>query len=348
MTTYPERQKIVMWINEAITGGARKTRACVVLGISIRTIQRWVNSDGDIQTDRRPEVLKPDPVNKLTKEERERIKQTCLQPEFADTPPSRIVPILADRGEYIASESSFYRILRADKLLSHRGREKRKGTYKKPKGFTATHANQVWTWDITHLPSKIIGGRFYLYMIVDIYSRKIVGSEVYDSETGQQASALLQRSIRIEKAASTDLVLHSDNGSPMKSFTMKAKMYELGIIPSYSRPKVSNDNPFSESLFRTLKYCPSWPKPGFSDIAAARTWVAQFVAWYNKDHRHSQIKFVTPHQRHEGLDVEILKQRKVLYEIKKQENRTRWSGSTRNWEPVNAVHLNPEKMSAVA
>lgn len=303
---------------------------------------------GYVSTDRRPDAVRMPPSNKLTPKERDNIKQVCLSSEFVDIPPSRIVPMLADRGEYIASESSFYRVLKAEDLLSHRGRAKRKGTYKKPKGFTATQANQVWCWDITHLSSKRIGGRFYLYMIEDIYSRKIVGSEVYDNEIGEHASALLQRTIRIEKAANADLVLHSDNGSPMKSFTMQAKMYELGVIPSHSRPRVSNDNPYSESLFRTVKYCPSWPKEGFTDIAEARKWVSKFVAWYNNEHRHSQIKFVTPNQRHKGLDIEILRRRKELYEMKKRENTSRWSGPTRNWEPVGAVYLNPEKLNIAA
>ena len=348
MTTLPERQKIVMWINQATTAGARKSKACHTLGISIRTIQRWIGTDGLVITDRRPDAIRVAPANKLTYEERDAIKQICCSPEFADIPPSRIVPMLADRGEYIASESSFYRVLKAESLLSHRGRAKHKGTYQKPKSFTATQANQVWSWDITHLPSRVVGSRFYLYMIEDIYSRKIVGSDVFDYETGEHASTLLQRATRIEKTANTSLVLHSDNGSPMKSFTMRAKMYDLGIIPSHSRPRVSNDNPYSESLFRTVKYCPSWPKDGFADIAQARKWVARFVCWYNNEHRHSGIKFVTPNQRHTGLDLEILEQRKKLYQMKKRENPMRWSGPTRNWEPINAVHLNPEKQKIAA
>jgi len=348
MTTYPERQKIVMWINQATDDGATKSKSCHTLGISIRTIQRWVDADGGVIADRRPGAFRTAPANKLTPQERDQIKRVCSSSEFADIPPSRIVPMLADRGEYIASESSFYRVLNAESLLVHRGRAKRKGTYKRPKGFTATRANQVWSWDITHLPSKVIGNRFYLYMIEDIYSRKIVGSEVYDCETGEYASSLLQRTARVEKTANTSLVLHSDNGSPMKSFTMRAKMYDLGVIPSHSRPRVSNDNPYSESLFRTMKYCPNWSKGGFTDIAEARKWVARFVAWYNNEHRHSRIKFITPNERHNGLDIAILKRRKDLYEKKKKQNSSRWSGSTRNWEPIDAVYLNPEKQKIAA
>ena len=195
---------------------------------------------------------------------------------------------------------------------------------------------------------KLIGDRFYLYMIEDIYSRKIVGSEVHEKETGENASILLQRAVWIEKNANAGLVLHSDNGAPMKSFTMQAKMYELGVTPSRSRPRVSNDNPYSESLFRTLKYCPKWPMSGFETIEEARKWVSEFVSWYNDEHRHSQIKFVTPSQRHTGQDIEILRQRKKLYETKKCQNPSRWSGSTRNWEYVSSVSLNPNKKDKVA
>ena len=139
--------------------------------------------------------------------------------------------MLADRGEYIASESSFYRVLNAESLLVHRGRAKRKGTYKRPKGFTATRANQVWSWDITHLPSKVIGNRFYLYMIEDIYSRKIVGSEVYGCETGEHASSLLQRTTRVEKTANTSLVLHSDNGKrPLNSLLDIFRQQQIYVI----------------------------------------------------------------------------------------------------------------------
>jgi len=129
---------------------------------------------------------------------------------------------------------------------------------------------------------------------------------------------------------------------------MQAKLYELGLIASRSRPGVSNDNPFSESLFRTLKYCPRWPSEGFKTMTEAREWVCWFVHWYNTEHQHSRIKFVTPEQKHSGLDVQILNDRHALYQEKKLENPTRWSCNTRNWTPVESVSLNPEKSKAAA
>ena len=254
MTTYPERQQLVLWIHAAVTSGARRFRACETVGISIRTLQRWTDG-AQVYQDRRPLATRPEPANKLSERERQRIIDVCTSEEFADVPPSRIVPILADRQIYIACESSFYRVLKAHQLTHHRGRAKPRGTYSKPQTYTAVAPNQVWTWDITHLPATVLGLRFYLYMILDIYSRKIIAAEVYDQELGEYASELLQHAVWREQPEA-GLVLHSDNGAPMKSFTLQAKMYDLGIAASHSRPRVSNDNPYSEALFRTLKYCP--------------------------------------------------------------------------------------------
>lgn len=347
MTTLPERQKYVEWISEAVSNGARKTRACRVAGLPIRTLQRW-SQCGEITGDKRPTASRPEPRNKLSDQEREFILETCHRKEFAHLPPSQIVPILADQGVYLASESSFYRILKEANQLKHRGREKPKGTYSKPTSHTASQANEVWSWDITYLASSVKGQHYYLYMIEDIYSRKIVGWEVHSTETGEHAATLLQKSVWTEKCVGNKLVLHSDNGSPMKSFTMQAKMYDLGITGSRSRPRVSNDNPFSESLFRTLKYSCGWPKSGFSSLVAARSWVNDFVSWYNNEHRHSGIRFVTPQQRHDGLDAALLEGRDELYKAKKDQNPSRWAKDTRNWQPVGDVELNPENTRQVA
>jgi putative transposase len=178
---------------------------------------------------------------------------------------------------------------------------------------------------------------------MDIYSRKIVGWQVYEEESSALAGELMTDICQREGVLPNQVTLHSDNGSPMKGATMLATLQELGVIPSFSRPSVSNDNPYSESLFRTLKYMPEYPDRPFSDLLAARTWVQGFVDWYNHEHLHSAINFVTPEQRHRGLDVEILAQRKQVYEQAKSNHPERWSGDIRNWEPVGEVYLNPEK-----
>ena len=334
-------------INEAIEAGASKYKACKTIGVSIRTLQRW-QVEGEVTADKRLTANRPQPANKLTEQERLSIMTVCNTDEFASLPPSQIVPVLADRGKYIASESSFYRVLKAEGMLHHRGKAKARKSTKKPTSYTTKKANEVWSWDISYLPTKVIGQHYYLYMIEDIYSRKIVGWEVHTNETGKQAAELLERSVWSEKCRKTELVLHSDNGAPMKSLTMQAKMHDLGVISSRSRPRVSNDNPYSESLFRTVKYCPRWPSEGFNSLDGARQWVKGFVYWYNNEHRHSRIKFVTPNQRHQGLDIEILENRKRLYQQKRNEHPERWSGHARNWAHEALVELNPEQNKVAA
>lgn len=201
----------------------------------------------------------------------------------------------------------------------------------------------MWSWDITYLPSPVRGQFYYLYLIEDIYSRKGVGWEVHEQESGELAAALLQRSVLREQCWQQPLVLHSDNGAPMKSATLLTKMHDLGIRPSRSRPRVSNDNPYSESLFRTLKYCPQWPTDGFASLEAARQWVHDFMAWYNEEHRHSRIGFVTPGERHRGEDKALLEKRHAVYQAAQAQHPTRWSRTTRNWTPIGAVMLNPER-----
>lgn len=346
LTSLPERQKIVLLIDKAVQAGARRTQACDVIELPIRTLQRWVHGDR-VLADRRKTALRPAPMNKLSEEERQEILRVCNQPEFANLPPSQIVPILLDRGVYIASESTFYRALKSANQLKHRGRAKAKSKITKPTSFTAQKPNEVWSWDISYCPSRVKGLYYYLYMIMDIYSRKIVGWEVYECESGEYAAQLLERTVWAEKCVKSNVVLHSDNGSPMKSMTMHSKMCDLGIISSRSRPRVSNDNAYSESLFRTVKYWPRWPSEGFESLDAVRLWVKSFTTWYNTEHRHSRIKFVTPEQRHNGGDIEILLRREELYKAQKKHNPLRWSTDTRNWGYIKEVELNPvNKMKA--
>ena len=166
---------------------------------------------------------------------------------------------------------------------------------------------------------------------------------MHEQECGERAAALLQRSIIREQCWKQPLVLHSDNGAPMKSVTLLTKMHDLGVTPSRGRPRVSNDNPYSESLFRTLKYCPQWPSDGFASLDAAREWVRDFMTWYNEEHRHSRIRFVTPNQRHRGEDKALLAKRDAVYQAARARHPTRWSGKTRDWTPIGAVMLNPDR-----
>jgi len=327
-------------IKEAQSNGARKGKACQILGISLRTLQRWKRLSR--LNDQRKNRMKA-PLNKLTDKEKAQILEICNKEEFCSLSPKQIVPILADRGVYIASESSFYRVLREAKQVNHRGRSRAPREKRvKPKACIANASNQVWSWDITYLHSTIKGVYFYLYLFMDIYSRKIVGWEVHDIESSELASEVLRKTRFSEQLPiGQEVILHSDNGSPMKGATMLATMQKLGVIPSFSRPSVSNDNPYSEALFKTLKYTPIYPVKPFESIEDTRVWVKKFTEWYNTQHRHSNLKYVTPQERHEGVDVEILEQRKIVYETAKKNHTQRWSGQIRNWEHNNIVHLNP-------
>jgi transposase InsO family protein len=330
-------------IDEARTAGARLEQVCRVVGISLRTLQRWRQEGGALKADgRKAASQQRTPANRLSAAERQQILAIANEPEFADMPPSQIVPILADRGCYIASESSFYRVLREANQLAHRGKAKAPRN-NRPAPLQAIAANQLWSWDITYLASTVRGFFFYLYLIMDLYSRKIVGWEVYDTESAEHAASVFHKAHLREGVGAQSLVLHSDNGSPMKGATMLATLQRLGVMPSFSRPSVSNDNPYSEALFKTVKYHPGFPDKPFESLQEAREWVAGFQRWYNEEHRHSALKFVTPGQRHRGDDVVILEQRSRLYEAARAQRPERWTGSIRNWEHEGVVFLNPNK-----
>ena len=339
MISDSDRVTAVMLINEARKSGSRLKPACDELNISVRTYQRWTKNGG-IRKDQRPLVKRPIPRNKLTDKEKEEVIKTVNSPEYADLAPSQIVPKLADEGRYIASESTIYKILKEEKMNTHRGRTS-PPIKRKPPTHVATVPNQVWTWDITWLNAIIKGQYYKLYLIVDMFSRLIVGYEVWEEEKAEHAEYLIRKATLSQKILGRPLVLHSDNGSPMKAATFQATLEKLGVQSSFSRPRVSNDNPYSEALFKTMKYRPKYPFNGFKSLEEARKWVDKFVRWYNNTHLHSGINFVTPYQRHYGLDKKIMENRIKVYEKAKAKHPERWSKDIRNWELPEYVSLNP-------
>jgi len=328
-------------IDEARHAGSRLDPACKAIDISSRTYGRWKRPFG--QKDWRS-MSDRVVANKLTDDERQKILNTANSPQFRDLPPCKIVPMLADRGEYIASESSFYRVLKAEGQLAHRGKAK-PAKHKRPSECVAHGPGQVWSWDISYLPSDVDGLYFYLYMIIDIFSRKIVGFRVHSEESGDHASNLMKQTCFDENILPNKLTLHQDNGSPMKASVFHVTLQKLGVIPSFSRPSVSDDNPYSESLFKTMKYRPEFPATKrFSSLKEATEWCEWFVGWYNHQHLHSALKFITPEQRHNGKDKTIMANRHVTYHLARQKNPLRWSGrKTRNWNLPSSVTLNPNK-----
>jgi len=333
---------ILALVKEATDAGARLEKACEVIEMRARTIQRWQSQNTG--EDRRRGPL-TSPGNKLTPEEREKVLQTVNSPEYRDLPPKQIVPKLADKGIYLGSESTIHRILREEEQLNHRERSK-PATSTRPREHVATGPNQVYSWDITYLPSPVRGRFYYLYLVMDVWSRKTVGATVHDRESPDLAAELIEEICILYEIDPRGLVLHSDNGGPMKGSTMLATLQRLGIMPSFSRPGVSNDNPYSESLFRTMKYCPWYPSKPFGSLAEAQAWVALFVRWYNTEHLHSGINFVTPEDRHAGREEPIFAQRRDVYEAARRQHPERWSRGTRKWESVKEVRLNPEKEKA--
>ena len=329
-------------IDEACSAGVRLARACKIVGLSPRTNQRY-RQEGSIKADgRKAAAAGRIPANMLSEDERTEILIVANQSRYAHLPPGQIVPDLADQGRYLASESTVYRILRSEKQLAARSRAKAP-THKRPAPLQAAAPNQLWSWDITYLPTTVRGLFFYLYLFIDLYSRKIVGWEVYSDESVEHAASIFRTTYLREGIAGQDLTLHSDNGSPMKGATMLGTLHKLGVATSFSRPSVSNDNAYSEAMFRTMKYHPGFPDTPFDDLKEARQWVAGFVQWYNETHRHSALKFVTPDQCHRGEDQELLRQRTELYEAAKASRPERWSGSSRNWTRPEVVTLNPQK-----
>jgi transposase InsO family protein len=344
-----DRQALAQGIHTAHRSGARLHLACEVAGIDLRTLQRWKVSNGLIAGDGRPQAVHPVPAHALSPAERAEVLRVANEPRFADVPPARIVPKLADEGVYIASESTFSRVLREHGQNVHRGRAKSPRKSRPPSTHIASGPREVWCWDMTYLPAVVMGRWFYLYLILDLYSRKIVGWEVHAQDDSNHASHLVRRTALAEgiAALTTKPVLHGDNGATLKATTVLAMLHWLGVKPSYSRPRVSDDNAFSESLFRTAKYRPEFPAKGFETLEDARTWAADFVRWYNVEHHHSGIRYVSPAERHDGRDHAILAARHVLYLKARERNPARWSGDTRNWMPIGAVTLNPERDSVV-
>lgn len=335
---------ILALLEEATLAGAREEKACEVLGIEPRTVQRW-RKDGVGEDKRKGPNTQPG--NALTEQENAEILAIANTPEHRDLSPKQIVPKLADEGIYIASESSFYRRLREANMMTHRGRAKAPQVRVAP-SHVAYAPGQIWVWDITYLPTTVRGVFFYLYLILDLFSRKVVGWTVQPVESMDLSSELLDASVKAQDVDPMNLIVHADNGGPMKGSTMLATMQRLGIVASFSRPRVSDDNAYAEAFFRHLKYAPSWPSMPFSSVEQAASWVERFVSWYNTEHRHSGIQFITPAERHDGQDVAILAARKAVYEQAKKRNPARWSGETRDCKPVEEVALVPGRTTGAA
>jgi transposase InsO family protein len=320
-----------VFLDEAANSGCRQSFICEKIGISIRSVQNWRKKGiKDLRKGAAKHVS-----NKLNEKERLEVVKTACCERFRDYTPCEIIPILAGEGKYMASESTFYRILRTEDLIVR----KVKGPSRNiPIELKADGPNRLWSWDITYLKTKIRGRFYYLYMFMDVWSRAIMGWEIHETEDKYISSAMMER-LCLEHSVDKDkLTLHADNGGPMKNATMLAVLQKLGVSDSFSRPRVSNDNAYSESLFRTLKYRAGYPA-SFDNLEGAKEWVRRFVEWYNFEHRHSGIGYVTPMERHQGKDFNVLARRQEVYETARMKHPERWSRHCRKWERPVVVYL---------
>jgi putative transposase len=246
---------------------------------------------------RRPQPRALSPV------ERDTVRALLNSPEFVDKAPATVYHELLDEGVYVASVSTMYRILRAHGEVKERRRQATHPARVKPE-LVATGPNQVWSWDITKLLGPAKWTYYYLYVILDVYSRYVVGWLLADRESAALAERLLADTIVKQRVEPDQLTIHADNGSSMASKPVAFLLADLGVTKSHSRPRTSNDNPYSEAQFRTLKYRPDFPDR-FGSLAEARAFCQGFFVWYNTEHRHSGVAWHTPHNVHYGHDNTI-------------------------------------------
>jgi putative transposase len=299
---------------EVLSSAVGRVQACAALGISRATYYRHHRQSPAPVREVKPRVPHP---RSLSAAERERVLAVLRSEEFADMAPSEIYAVLLDRGTYLCSESTMYRLLREHDEVRERRRQATHPPRKKPE-LVAEAANRVWSWDITKLKGPVKGSYFCLYTIVDIYSRYTVGWMVAAQENKELAEHFLSATVAKYGIESGQLTIHSDRGSPMVAENVAQMMANLGVTKSHSRPKTSNDNPYSESQYKTLKYRHNYPER-FGCIEDARAWCEEFFDWYNLDHRHSGIAMHTPFDVHFGLAEQLREMRAdVLADVYRQ------------------------------
>jgi len=281
------------------------TQACLALGIArVSAYRFWKRKDNPAAP---KEPAKPDRT--LSDAEKERVLEVLHSKRFADIAPQEVYATLLDEGVYLCSVRTMYRILEEHKEVRERRNQARHVEYAKPE-LLATRPNELWSWDITKLKGPAKWSYFHLYVIIDVFSRYVVGWMVADRESAELAKKLISETIRKQEADPSRLTIHADRGSSMRSKAVALMLSDLGVTKTHSRPHVSNDNPFSESQFKTMKYRPEFPTR-FGCIEDARAFCVDFFGWYNTEHHHSGIALLTPEMVHYGLAEEVSLNRNV-------------------------------------
>jgi putative transposase len=287
-----------------------------------------------------PSQPRPTPVRALSQAERIQVRQTLNSERFADRAPRQVYAALLDEGQYLCSWRTMYRLLAAHDEVRERRDQRRHPIYQKPE-LLATAPNQVWSWDITKLRGSVTWTYFYLYVLLDIYSRYAVGWLIAERESAALAELLVAKSCAKQGIVRNQLTLHADNGAPMRSQSLALLLSDLGVTASHSRPHTSDDNPFSEAQFKTLKYQPGYPDR-FGSIQDARAWARRFFGWYNQQHYHSGLNLLTPASVHFGQATVIQQQRQTILSAAYAVHPERFSkGAPLVAGPPPAVWINP-------
>lgn len=315
--------------------------ACAALGVSRATYYRK----------RRPSVSprrhRPRPARALSNEQTAEVLTTLNDDRFVDKPPRQVWAGLLDEGTHLCSVRTMYRILEAANQICDRRHQRRHGTYVRPE-LVATAPNQVWAWDITKLPGPRPGQYFSLYVALDIYSRYSVGWTIARAESKSVARAFLADAFERQDIAPGQLICHSDRGGPMTAKSTALLYSDLGITASYSRPRVSNDNPHAESLFKTLKYRPTMP-PRFATLEEARAFFSELFDWYNEHHYHTGIALLTPSDVHHGRAIAIVEARQRVLDAAYERHPERFvRHPPRHALPATTVWINPPETALVA
>jgi len=310
--------------------------ACAAMNVSRATLYRRRSR----QTTEESPPLTRVPALKLSKNEREAVVEVLHSARFMDASPHTIYATLLEEGVYHCSVRTMYRILEQEGEVRERRRVVQRSHYTKPE-LLATGPNQLWSWDITKLKGPAKWNYFHLYVILDVYSRCVVGWMVADRELATLAETLIQEACIRQQIPRDQLTLHADRGSSMKSKLVAQLLADLGVTKTHSRPHVSNDNPFSEAHFKTLKYRPGFPER-FGCIEDARTFCQNFFQWYNGSHRHSGIAFMTPESVHRGETAAIIKARTSTLHAAFADHPERFKGKCpKPQSPPKAVWINP-------
>lgn len=283
----------------------------------------------------------------LSEAEQENVRQTLNSERFVDCSPRQVYGTLLDEAAYLCSVSTMYRILRANNEVRERRHQKRHPAYTKPE-LVATQPNQVWTWDITKLRGPVTHTYYYLYTILDLFSRYVVGYLIAEREQASLAKQLVTASCTQQGIVPEQLILHADRGSSMTSKTLALLLADLGVGKSHSRPYVSNDNPYSEAQFKTMKYRPDYPNR-FGSLADARAWAQPFFTWYNTQHRHTGLGLMTPATVHYGLADELTVRRQSVLTAAYAQHPERFvKGPPTPPQLPEAVWINPPQIKEVA